>query len=216
MILLRLPLTDHLIKEYKTRPLLESTTERAGEIWRRERWRKALRQKSRVDKSGQLGKKRQKLAMAPCLGTKTSGPTGKPLVRIEPQPESTPLQVPFGMATVMTPQAGKKRSPRCSNWIISWVLEDVSPKRKKRQVGQSDPPHDRAQERKLNITKRTLEEGLAGTTLSSSGHADPSISTTGRSHMSVLGKGQNLGHRTAMDLHSVTRPGRGQQCESLG
>lgn len=49
---------------------------------------------------------------------------------------------------------------------MSWVPEDASPKGETRQMGQSDPPHDRPQERKLNITQRMLEEGLTGTTQS--------------------------------------------------
>lgn len=170
-------------------------------------------QKSEKTKVGNWQSKARNQSWPLALAPKHQGPLERLWYdmnsSLSSQFSNSSLQVPFGMAIVMTPQAGQKGSPHCSSWVISWVPEDTSPKKETRQVSQRSA-QDRAQERKLNITKRTLEEGLVGTTQSSSGHVSASIPATAR------GRGQNLGHRTAMDLHSVTRPGRGQQCDPLG
>lgn len=116
-------------------------------------------QKSEKTKVGNWQRKARDQSWSLALAPKHQGPLERLWYDMNPslssQFSNSSLQVPFGMAIVMTPRAGKKGSPHHSSWVISWVPEDASPKKETRQVSQRSAPRH-STEKKTKYYKKNL------------------------------------------------------------
>lgn len=102
------------------------------------------------------------------------------------------LQVPPGMAAVVTPWAGRKGSPHRASWVVSRVLEDESPK------GETNPPMtDRRRETKY--CRRNPGGRPCVNNPFNGGHVGASTAATGISHVNQR-KRVEPRDRTAMGL----------------
>lgn len=119
-------------------------------------------QKSEKTKVGNWQRKARNQSWPLALAPKHQGPLERLWYDMNPslssQFSNSSLQVPFGMAIVMTPQAGQKGSPHCSSWVISWVPEDTSPKKEIRQVSQRSAPRQ-STGKKTKYYKKNLRRG---------------------------------------------------------